>query len=226
MFQIIGGKHFHYFIALTFSLSSCTQEITQFEGIIHYKHTLESCSPNYPYESLRMTVDTASAYYYKDGNYKWVNVSAIFREDLYLADENRNYFLLGPQGDVYYGEGSDQDEDILEFSMEKNQAKILGYDCDMLSLLTLKRKDSTVVQRYIYYSPEIKIDPAAFSKLRFLSHNFIASKTHSLPLKMVMHSEEFEITWQAVDVEFKALNDSIFYIAGMTEASPINRISF
>ncbi|HXH18727.1 MAG TPA: DUF4412 domain-containing protein [Chitinophagales bacterium] len=197
-----------------------------FEGKIHYRHTLESCSPNYPLDVLSVTMDTASDYYYKNGNYKWVNANALFREDLYLSDRNRNYFLVGRQGDVYYGEGSEVSEEILDYSIKRNQEKILGYECDMLYLSSKQKKDNSIVHRYIYFTDEIKIDSNAFSQLKYLSHDFIQSKIHSIPLKIVMENPEFSITWEAESVEFQSLSDSIFYMPGMEEAMPVNRLSF
>jgi len=215
-----------HLLMLVFCISSCRRDVKLFEGVIHYRHTLESCSQRYPIGFLMMNLDTASAYYYRNGNYKWVNKMAVFQEDLYVAEENRNYFKVGGQGDVWYGEGADLDEDVLEFSMSRNRENILGYECDMLALTTLKRLDKKIYTRYIFYSPEIKIDSSAFSKLRYLSHDFIAAKTRSLPLKIIMNTEEFAVTWEAVKIDFTALNDSIFHIPGMEDAQPVNRLSY
>ncbi len=214
-----------YLLLLIFFISACRRDARLFEGVIHYRHTLESCSPRYPVDFLMMNLDTASTYYYKNGNYKWMNKMALFQEDLYVAEENRNYFKVG-RGDVWYGEGTDQDEDVVEFSMSRNQGKILGYKCDMLAVTTCKRLDKKIYTRYIFYSPEIKIDSSAFSRLRYFSHDFIAAKTHSLPLKIIMNTDEFAVTWEAVKIDFTALNDSIFHIPGMEDAQPVNRLSY
>ncbi len=220
----ISTKSVFQFFILTWSLQACRNE-QSFEGVIRYQHAIESCSPRYPLGMLKSTVDTASTYYYRSGNYKWVNESALFAEDLYLAAENRNYFKVGG-GDVYYGEGSEQNEDILGYSMKENQERILGYRCDLLDLVTRSRKDHSIVYRSIWYSPQIRIDSSAFSKLQYLSHDFIASKTHSIPLRIVMQNPEFSITWEAVSVEFQELNDSLFLMEGMEDAMPVNRLSF
>jgi len=211
-------------MAALFLFSFCRQE-KMFEGKISYKHSFASCSPNYDEGFLRMTIGSSSDYYYKNGNYKWVIKESVFSEDVYLKDENRNYFLVGGR-DVYYGEGSEKSEDILGYSIKKNRLKILGYSCNMLYLSARQKKDNSIVDRYIFYSPEIKIDTNAFSKLEYLSHNFISSKIHSLPLKIIMHNPDFEVIWEATDIEFITLNDSIFNITGKEEAKPVNRLSF
>lgn len=215
------------FFLLSLTALSCREQAKDFEGVIYYRHYFSSCSPRYPLDVLFMNFDTASEYYYKNGNYKWTNKNAMLREDMYLESENRNYFRVGGgEGDVYFGEGAEVDEVILTYSEKKNQGNILGYDCDMLSLATRKIKDKSLVYTNLLYSPKITIDSTAFSKLKYLSHDFITSKIHSLPLRIEMYGSDFEIVMEATRVEFRTLDDSLFTIVGKDDAIPLNRLSF
>jgi len=211
-------------LILACCISACKRDVQLFEGVIHYKHTLESCSPDYTYEQMVMNFGTESTYYYSKGNYKWVFGDAMYQEELYLKDEGRLYFLFGQ--DVFYADGKLQDEDILEYSLRKNQLGILGKDCDMLSLITLKRNNQKVHARYIYFTPEIVIADSAFSELRYFSHDFIAENTRSVPLKIILNTEDFTATWEAESVQFAELSDSTFYIPGMEDALPVDLLSY
>ena len=63
--------------------------IKEFEGVINYQHQVVAKEPSYNVEYDYSAIGKYSEYYYKNGNYRFVNHNSYIEGDLFKAQEGK-----------------------------------------------------------------------------------------------------------------------------------------
>lgn len=212
-------------LAILASCFFCTVNLTaqkEFEGVIKYKHTVtpkkESYDVNFDYTAL----GKKSEYYYKKGNYKFVNHDAYFAGDLYLTAQTANYLLLNKSDTVYRVDGTVTDMDIMDVEVKESEEKILGHSCMVVVLKLIPvGQDGPVSYRRYYCSTDFPVNPEYFAKCKGNAYDVIYEKSRSLPLKIEFEWPDRIITWEAYQAAAQKVNAKMFEIKKKAVIVPI-----
>mgnify|MGYP006201462323 FL=1 len=186
------------FLALCFFYTANLTAQKEFEGVIKYKHTVTPKKDNYDVNFDYTALGKKSEYYYKKGNYKFVNHDAFFAGDLYLTAQTANYLLLNNSDTVYRVDGTVTDMDIMEVEVKEAEEKILGHSCMIVTLKIIPTgQDGPVSYRRYYCSTDFPINPEYFAKCKGNAYDVIYEKSRSLPLKIEFEWPDRLITWEA-----------------------------
>lgn len=197
---------------LLISLISFSQNSTkEFEGIIKYNHEVEAKESSYNVDYDYSGIGKQSEYYYKNGDYRFVNHNCYFKGDLFKSKEIKNYLVLEKTDTVYSLNSRIADFEIVDFEIKKSATTIIGYKCD---LLTLKIKpissEGPISYRRYYYSSKLPIDPSHFKNCKANAYELIFEKAKALPLQIEFEWPNKLIRWKAYEVLSQKLNDSFF----------------
>lgn len=183
----------------------------EFEGIIKYKHEVVAKENSYDVEYDYSAIGKQSEYYFKNGDYKFVNHDSYFKADLYKSNELRNYLILEKSDTVFSLNSRVADIEIVDFEIKKSATIILGYHCD---LLTLKLKpvggETPISYRRYYFAQKLSIDPSHFKSCKANAYDFIFEKAKALPLQIEFEWPNKLIRWKAYDVVNQKLDADFF----------------
>lgn len=162
-----------------------------FEGAIIYSMKYESTdfSPKMVKEYFGDTV----VYTYKEDHYKSVMNGSLQLTTLYNGGDTIFFPMEGAKG-VSIAFASKEPCEIIDYKIEKNVAKILDLQCNLLTI--------TTNEGYIkyYYNQEYPLSPNYFSKLKYGLIGFCIEKTHSVPLRMITKEGDIFVDIQVVQI--------------------------
>lgn len=195
----------------------------EFEGVIKYKHVVtpkdKGYDVNYDYSAL----GKKSEYYYKKGNYKFVNHDAFFAGDLFRAAEVVNYLPLSKSDTAYRIDGTVTDMDVMDVEVKDYEEKILGHSCVVVILkLIPSGQDGPVSYRRYYCSKDFPVNPEHFKNCKGNAYNVIYEKSQSLPLRIEFEWPDRIITWEAYEAKAQKVSSKLFEIGKKWIIVPIN----
>ena len=187
--------------------------IKEFEGVINYQHQVVAKEPSYNVEYDYSAIGKYSEYYYKNGNYRFVNHNSYIEGDLFKAQEVRNYLLMAKSDTVLYLDAKKPDIEVIEFKVEKSVKTILNYSCDLITVKVKPTNQETPISyRRYYFTSKLPIDPAHFKQCKGNAYELIFGQAKSLPLRIEFEWPQKKVIWQATKVEKKKLNKDIFKV--------------
>lgn len=194
---------YRYFIIILIIINfNCFSQ--NFEGEITYSNSYKSNNPQLKDEQLNLMLGTIQNYLIKDGNYKSTMNGKLLQWQLYINKDNKLYNKMSNSETLFWNDGSVQDDEILKIEINKNAAKVLGYNCDEI-IMTCK----SGVQKY-YYNSKIAVDAKLFINHKFGNWYGFLSKSGALPLKMIIETPQFTITSEAIEIKPMKLDMNIF----------------
>ena len=188
-------------IAAFLSLVSYGQH---FEGKIVYKNSYSSKTPGVTDEQLTSMLGSVQEYYIKDGDYKSVLNGSLLESQLYINKDNKLYNKMSNSEEFFWNDGATNPDEILKTEINKGVIDILGYKCDEL-ILTCK----SGVQKF-YFNSRLSVNIEMFKDHKFGNFYEILSRANSLPLKVVMESQQFVVESIATEVIPTKLEKSFF----------------
>lgn len=185
------------------------QSQQKFEGKIAYKNTCRSTNPDWKTEYCQMIADSAQAYYFKDGDYKYVSLSS-GKWTFYKKSNNKIY---NKGAEIYWTDAAANEEEILEIQVNKNKLVVMGYTCDELIV-----KTKSNIQKY-YFNPVTAVDPKDFENHKQGNLNKIMAITKAIPLKtiFIIAAQNFELESIATEIRKGKLTDKLFELPKESE---------
>jgi hypothetical protein len=202
------------FLLIFAPLASFSQTDTQeFEGTIKYNHLVISKDKNYNINVDYQAIGKHSEYYYKEGNYKFVNHDAYFKADLFRSKYLRNFLVLSHSDTVLSVDSRIADLEVIEFEVKEGVDTILNYPCHVISLkLKPINQDSPISYRRYYFSEKVPINPAFFKHCKGNAYELIYSTSKSLPLKIEFEWPDRTVIWEAYEVVEEKISNDVFRI--------------
>jgi hypothetical protein len=195
----------------------------EFEGVIKYKHTVTPKDKNYDVNYDYTALGKKSEYYYKKGNYKFVNHDAFFAGDLYRAAEVANYLPLSKSDTAYRVDGTVSDMDVMDVEVKDYEEKILGHSCIVVTLkLIPSGQDGPVSYRRYYCSKDFPVNPEHFKNCKGNAYNVIYEKSQALPLRIEFEWPDRTIRWEAYEAKAQKVSNKQFEIGKKWIIVPIN----
>jgi hypothetical protein len=183
----------------------------EFEGIIKYKHKVIAKDSTYNVDYDYSAIGKYSEYYYKDGDYIFVNHNSYFKADLFKSQELRDYLLLNNSDTVFCLDSRVPDVEVIEYNITKSVDTILNYPCDLITLkLKPVNKEFPISYRRYYFSKQLQINPIHFKQCKGNAYELIYENTKSLPLKIEFEWPNKVIIWEAYEVNKQKLDNDIF----------------
>lgn len=183
---------------------SCAYGQALFQGRIIYENKYKSKIDNVTDEQLSSMMGTIQEYLIKGGNYKSATNGTFFQWQLYINTGNKLYSKVANSPTIFWNDGSANPDEVIKAEINKGVTEILGYQCDELIL-----RCKSGVQKY-YFSSKLGVDPKLFEKHKFGNWNEVMSRTHGLPLKMVIDNPQFSLACVAKEILPSELDDKIF----------------
>lgn len=175
-----------------------------FEGKVIYKNTYKSKIPNASSEQLSSMMGTTQEYLIKGGNYKSSTNGTFLQWQLYINKDNKLYNKMANSPTIMWNDGSVNGDEVITAEIRKGVLEVMGYTCDEL-VLTCK----SGVQKY-YFSSGLKVDPKLFEKHKYGNWSEVISRTHALPIKMIIDSSQLTLECLATEIIPMKLEDKIF----------------
>ena len=175
-----------------------------FEGKLIFANTYRSKMPNVSDEQFNSMMGTMQEYYIKNGNYKSSMNGTFFQWQLYINKDNKLYSKMSNSPSVFWTDGEVNPDVVVKAEINKGVLEVLGYSCDEL-ILTCK----SGIQKY-YFSNKLKVDAKQFEKHKFGNWSEVLSRTHALPLKMIIESPQFILDCVATKVESISVDSKMF----------------
>ena len=187
--------------------------IAEFEGVIKYKHHViakdSSYDVNYDYASL----GKYSEYYYKDGDYRFVNHDCFYKAEMFRHQDVKNYLLLDNSDTVLCINSRKSDLDILDLNVKHLADTIINYPCDLITIkMRPSDRDSPVSYRRYYFSTKLPVNPVHFKDCKGNAYDKIYETTRSLPLRIEFEWPSRIIVWEAYEVSRQKIEMGLFDI--------------
>jgi len=190
---------------ILFIAIACTSMYAQdFEGKVVYSNTYTSKVPNIPNQQFNAMMGSTQEYFIKDGDYKSTMNGTFVQWQLYINKDNKLYNKIATTTSILWNDGAINNDEVIKVEVNKNVTEVLGHTCDEL-ILTCK----SGVQKY-YYSTDLKVNPKLFENHKFGNWNEIMARTNSLPLKIVMETQQFGLECNAVEILPMKLDSKLF----------------
>jgi len=189
----------------------------EFEGIITYQKYFERITSDQyaiAYEEYVKEIGETNGeidYYYKNGKHKWwsttVGSGELFYPKLkYLYIKlNHSYknWQKHPIGKT--------DETVMSAKITDETQTILGYTCKVFEIKTKKNQKygGTMVRKF-YFSPKLFMNYKTKKAYKYGSQNIIAEYIKALPLKILIDFKGCVLSYTAIKVEKKAIEDDVF----------------
>ena len=206
-------KAFTFLLVATIMIGYSQKSKTPFEGLIKYSHTVVAIDKDFDVNYDYQGIGKSSDYYFKRGNIKWLTYESYFKMDLFIAKENRDYFLTNKSDSIFTLKTTGPDFKIIDTKIEKGVTKILGHSCDVLTI-TLKplNAETPITKRKYYYSADYYINPEDFTKCTSSGYGVIYGAMKSIPLKIEYMFPNRTIIWEATEIKPIKLEDIFFAV--------------
>jgi len=175
-----------------------------FEGKLVYKNDYKSKIANVTSEQFSSMMGTTQEYFIKGGNYKSSTNGTFAQWQIYINNENRLNNKMANSPTILWNDGASNPDEVIKAEINKGVIDILGHKCDEL-VLTCK----SGVQKY-YFSSKLKVDSKLFEQHKFGNWNEVISRTNSLPLKMIIDSQQFTLECFATEIVPMELDEKLF----------------
>jgi len=175
-----------------------------FEGKIMYKNEYKSKIPVVPNDQLSAMMGETQEYAMKGGDYKSTTNGTLLQWQLYINKDNKLYSKFSNTATIFWNDGAVSTDEVVKAEINKGVVEILGRKCDEL-VLTCKNG----IQKF-YFSSEPKVNPKWFENHKFANWNEIISKTHSMPLKMIIDVPQFSVESVATEILPMKLESKLF----------------
>lgn len=201
-----------YFLLLTMGLSVKGQnKVKEFTGVVKYKHNVIAKEKEYDVSYDYSGIGKSSDYYFKDGNIKWLTYNCYFKMDLFIAKENKDYFLTNQSDTIFTLKNNVRDFDIIDYKVEKSNSVILGHKCNVLQLkLKPINSETPITYRRYYFSSDFYIDPKKLEKCTSSAYDIIYGQMKSIPLKIEFEFPNRIVVWEASEIKPLVLDNRFF----------------
>jgi hypothetical protein len=206
------------FIIYMFTSSTDELRLNQnyFEGIITYKVKTLLKVKDHPANEyfLQKYSDTLEFYVNKKGDFKRHYKG--FREfgmdwNIYLKDKNEYYAKWHNMDSIFYYECSEIVTELI--SIDKGESKkILGETCQSITLIQLEPNLQETITSTYYYSGNQTINQGIFNNFKESYFNKIYEISNSHFLKWEFENLNTHVTFEAINIERKKLEDEIFEV--------------
>jgi hypothetical protein len=177
-----------------------------FEGTISYNMEYIDETGGMNKENAKKYMGDKQVYFFKRNKYKSV-MNGVLNTTLFYTGKDTLYNKIKGIKELMYINTMAQEEKIISFEIKKNQTTILGYNCDVLDVITT---DGTM--KY-YFNNSIKINSDLFKRHEVGFWRFCLDKTEgALPIKWEVNTSGLKLTTIASEIEQKKLKDSIFQL--------------
>lgn len=157
------------------------------------------------------TIGTKVEVFYKQGNWLEKTNGKQYDWQLYLHQENRLYTAIhfGDEEIITWKHGGYLNSygAVVDTDMVPNAEKVLGYDCDKVTLYTAQDTFQ------YFYSSELPLDYRHFEKCRALRFNVWSRYAQAMPLKMTVSKKglgRVKFTLTATSVQPMKIEDRVF----------------
>ena len=187
-----------------------------FEGKIIYQNHIQSKTQKITDLQWTTMMGNSTEYFIKKGMYKSVTDGNFFQWQLYTPKQNKVYAKYANSSKAFWSDAALNRDTILKIERKVAAVEILGYSCDELVLTC-----TSGLQMY-YFTSEVAIDPALFVNHKYGNWYELISEAKALPLKSIIHTDEFIWESTAREVIPMKLKSKFFKLPkGMeTEKSP------
>lgn len=193
----------------------CTTLLAQsFEGEIDYSNSYKSKIPGLADERMTVLLGTKQEYFISGGNYKSIVNGQAYVMQLYDYKTNRLYNKTPKSDTLYWLDASVNTDSVFSYEIKKNAVTILGYQCDEMILYT---KAGTTT---FYFTAKLALESEKYKNHNYGNWSFFATRSNSLPLKILIESDQFIMESTAIEVKPLKLNKEYFAIDSKT---PIKR---
>ncbi|MCH2032050.1 MAG: DUF4412 domain-containing protein [Tenacibaculum sp.] len=175
-----------------------------FEGVITYKLSFHDKTGEMSDEEAAQFMGSEQVYYIKGNKYKSV-MNGMLSMSQYYTGKDSIYTRMATGNNLMYLKSDEQKEEVLSMKEKKSAAKIMGKNCDLLDITT---NEGTT---QYYFTSDFKVNSEDYKNHKYGLWYYCLDKANgSLPVKLIMDTEELKLTIEAVKVETKELDDAIF----------------
>jgi len=175
-----------------------------FEGKIIYNNSFKSKSPQITGEQLTVMMGDNMEYYIKEGNYKSTTNGSFVQWQLYVNKDNKLYNKMSNSETVYWNDASVNEDPVVNATVNKGVAEIMGHKCDELILVC-----KSGVQKY-YFNSKFAVSPAYFTNHKYGNWYEFISRSSAVPLKSVIDNSQFTMESTATEIKPMKLDLSFF----------------
>jgi hypothetical protein len=194
-------------ILIFFAFERVNGQLNYFEGKIVFKTSFEikdSTKRAVHFSTLYPSITTQ---YFKEGNTFEIYDKGDNKTYLYLPSENKAYQNKWSKDTLYFFDCGSKGREILNYSLTKNAATVLGLACDKLQITY-----STGTSTYYFNENRLRINPEWYSQLTYINWDTISKFLKSIALKTVIDRPDYRIVNTATSVKNEKIPSSIFQI--------------
>ena len=189
-------------------INTHAQTTNEFEGAITYSHKVEAIDKDYDINRDYSYIGKQSVFYYKNGNYKWLNENAFIEMDLFRSKDSVEYLKMQSTDSILYVPNNMSNEEIIDYKILQNADTVAGHVCNVL--IVKAGSNGNEWTRQISYSSEFAINPDKFARYKYNSTNFLYLQMKAVPLKIQLIYKARKIIYTAINIEKKKLQESFF----------------
>jgi len=206
-------KYYPFLSCLCFFLLITTitnaQKRKAFEGKIVYENKFESNVSGMSNEMLGSMLGTTWDYFITSDRYKFEMNGMHIQKQFYNPEEFKLYTKFVSSDTMAWIDVREWNTEIISHELIKTEEVILGHKCNALVLTTNKGKET------YYFNRHIKADAELFKKHKFLNMAFVLNYTESIPLKIILESNEMNLESTATDIEPLSFESGAFAIPNL-----------
>lgn len=183
----------------------------EFTGIIKYIHNVIPKEKDYDVNYDYSGIGKSSDYYFKDGNIKWLTYDSYFKMDLFIANENRDYYLTNKSDTIFTLKNNTRDFEIINYKVSKSNEIMQGHKCNVLELkLKPLNADLPITFRRYYFSNDFYIDSKRLENCSSNAYDVIYTQMKSIPLKIEYEFANRIVVWEALEIKQMKLDNHFF----------------
>ena len=184
---------------------------TEFVGLVKYIHNVIPKEKGYDVSYDYSGIGKSSDYYFKDGNIKWLTYDCYFKMDLFIASENRDYYLTNKSDTIFTIKNNVRDFDVIDYKINKSNEVVLGHKCSVLELkLKPLNADYPITFRRYYFSNDFYIDSKKLANSTSSAYDIIYTQMKSIPLKIEYEFANKIVIWEASEIKPMKLDKHFF----------------
>lgn len=180
----------------------------EFEGEIHYLNLYQFEVKGIDTMAILKDFGSFSKYYYKNGFYKWTFEECKIKEEYYSSVTGKTFDRYEHSDTLFFQNDSEGDT-LLRYEIIENSDTICGYACNRLNVLVgNKNNKEALLMRFIFYAPELVVDPEKFRDFGAYCNYEVYKITKSAFLRIVMQTPywPFTLRMEATKVIPRSLN--------------------
>lgn len=183
----------------------------EFTGKINFIHKVIPKEKNYDVNYDYSGIGKSSDYYFKNGNIKWLTYNSYFKMNLFIANENRDYFLTNTSDSIFTLKNNVRDFDVIDYKIIKSPEKVLGHKCNILELkLKPINADTPITFRRYYFSNDFYINSNKLVNCTSNAYDIIYGQMKSIPLKIEYEFANRTVIWEATEIKEMDLDSNFF----------------